>query len=97
LTYVGRKSGKLHRTPVNVFRAAGFLIAITYGRDSEWVRNVMALADASLRLAGSGINFRHLPSCMIPRGGRFAIPVGRPPAHRCERLHATFNLSERLV
>ena len=31
LTHVGRKSGRVHRTPVNVFRAPeGFLIALTY-------------------------------------------------------------------
>jgi hypothetical protein len=30
VTHVGRKSGKLHRTPVNVFRAPGeFFIALT--------------------------------------------------------------------
>jgi hypothetical protein len=40
VTHVGRKSGKVYRTPVNVFRAPeGFLIALTYGRESEWVRN----------------------------------------------------------
>ena len=51
LTHVGRKSGRVYRTPVNVFRAPeGFLIALTYGRESEWVKNVLA-ADASLRLA----------------------------------------------
>src|SRR6202040_28441 len=43
LTHVGRKSGRVYRTPVNVFRAPqGFLIALTYGRDSEWVKNVVA-------------------------------------------------------
>src|SRR5712692_4120219 len=42
LTHVGRKSGRVYRTPVNVFRAPeGFLIALTYGRESEWVRNVV--------------------------------------------------------
>ena len=44
LTHVGRKSGKVYRTPVNVFRAPeGFLIALTYGRESEWVKNVLAV------------------------------------------------------
>jgi deazaflavin-dependent oxidoreductase (nitroreductase family) len=39
----GRKSGRVYRTPVNVFRAEdGFLIALTYGRRSEWVQNVLA-------------------------------------------------------
>jgi deazaflavin-dependent oxidoreductase (nitroreductase family) len=46
---VGRKSGKLYRTPVNVFRKpGGFLIALTYGRDSGWVRNVLAARGCEL-------------------------------------------------
>jgi deazaflavin-dependent oxidoreductase (nitroreductase family) len=49
LTHVGRKSGKLYRTPVNVFRATeGFLIALTYGRESEWVRNVLVAGGCEL-------------------------------------------------
>lgn len=36
LTHIGRKSGKVYRTPVNVFRAPeGFLITPTYGQGSE--------------------------------------------------------------
>jgi deazaflavin-dependent oxidoreductase (nitroreductase family) len=43
LTNVGRKSGKVYRTPVNVFRAPnGFIIALTYSSQSEWVKNVLA-------------------------------------------------------
>ena len=43
VSHVGRESGRLYRTPVNVFRVPdGFVIALTYGRDSEWVRNVLA-------------------------------------------------------
>src|SRR4029077_1664686 len=46
---VGRKSGRLYRTPVNVFREPdGFLIALTYGRDSGWVRNVVAAGGCEL-------------------------------------------------
>jgi deazaflavin-dependent oxidoreductase (nitroreductase family) len=49
LTYVGRKSGRFHRTPVNVFRAPeGFFIALTYGRNSEWVKNVVAAGGCQL-------------------------------------------------
>jgi len=49
LTHVGRKSGRLYRTPVNVFRAPeGFLIALTYGRESEWVKNVVAAGGCKL-------------------------------------------------
>jgi deazaflavin-dependent oxidoreductase (nitroreductase family) len=49
VTNIGRKSGKLYRTPVNVFRKPdGFLIALTYGRDSGWVRNVLAAGGCRL-------------------------------------------------
>jgi deazaflavin-dependent oxidoreductase (nitroreductase family) len=53
LTHVGRKSAKVYRTPVNVFRAPeGFLIALTYGRESEWVRNVIAAGGCKLETRG---------------------------------------------
>src|SRR4030081_2516105 len=53
LTHVGRKSGRVYRTPVNVFRAPeGFLIALTYGRESEWVRNVLAAGGCELETRG---------------------------------------------
>jgi hypothetical protein len=43
VTHIGRKSAKVYRTPVNVFRATDrFLIALTYSSQSEWVRNVLA-------------------------------------------------------
>jgi deazaflavin-dependent oxidoreductase (nitroreductase family) len=49
LTHVGRKSGRVYRTPVNVFRAPnGFLIALTYGRESEWVKNVLTAGGCRL-------------------------------------------------
>jgi len=53
VTHVGRRSGRLYRTPVNVFRESdGFLIALTYGRDSEWVRNVLAAGGCQLETRG---------------------------------------------
>jgi deazaflavin-dependent oxidoreductase (nitroreductase family) len=43
LTHMGRKSGKVYRTPVNVFRAPNeFIIALTYSSQCEWVKNVLA-------------------------------------------------------
>jgi len=53
LTHAGRKSGKLYRTPVNVFRSSEkFLIALTYGRDSEWIKNVLAAGGCQLKTRG---------------------------------------------
>jgi deazaflavin-dependent oxidoreductase (nitroreductase family) len=53
VTNVGRKSGRLYRTPVNVFRESnGFLIALTYGRDSGWVKNILAAGGCELETRG---------------------------------------------
>lgn len=39
----GRRSGRSYRTPVNVFRQPrGYVVALTYGPDSDWVKNVVA-------------------------------------------------------
>jgi deazaflavin-dependent oxidoreductase (nitroreductase family) len=43
VTHVGRQSGRTYRTPVNVFRDGDrYVFALTYGKDSDWVRNVIA-------------------------------------------------------
>jgi deazaflavin-dependent oxidoreductase (nitroreductase family) len=53
LTHVGRKSGKVYRTPINVFRASnGFVIALTYSSQSEWVKNVLAAGGCELKTRG---------------------------------------------
>lgn len=53
ITSVGRRSGKRYRTPVNVFqRNDGFVIALTYGRESGWVKNVLANGGCQLETRG---------------------------------------------
>jgi deazaflavin-dependent oxidoreductase (nitroreductase family) len=53
VTSVGRTTGRLYRTPVNVFRRPdGLLIALTYGRDSGWVKNVLAAGGCQLETHG---------------------------------------------
>jgi deazaflavin-dependent oxidoreductase (nitroreductase family) len=45
----GRKSGHQFQTPVNVFSAAGgYVIALTYGAESDWVKNVLAAGGCEL-------------------------------------------------
>ena len=49
MTHRGRKSGKLYRTPIMAFPSdGGFLIALTYGSDSDWLRNVIAEGGGTL-------------------------------------------------
>ncbi|RZK93707.1 MAG: nitroreductase family deazaflavin-dependent oxidoreductase [Rhodococcus sp. (in: high G+C Gram-positive bacteria)] len=45
----GRKSGKAYRTPVNVFVVDGrYRFALTYGAQSDWVRNVVAAGGCTI-------------------------------------------------
>jgi deazaflavin-dependent oxidoreductase (nitroreductase family) len=76
LTHVGRKSGKVYRTPVNVFRAPeGFLVALTYGRDSEWVRNVVAAGGCKLETRGVQYQLSSPTIVHDPTRRRFPVPV----------------------
>lgn len=46
----GRKSGKVYSTPVNIFKVDdGFVIALTYGSDVDWLKNVLAAAGCTVR------------------------------------------------
>ena len=76
LTHVGRKSGRVYRTPVNVFRAPeGFLIALTYGRESEWVRNVVAAGACKLETRCVQYQLSSPTIVHDPTRRRFPIPV----------------------
>jgi deazaflavin-dependent oxidoreductase (nitroreductase family) len=53
IVHVGRKTQRVHRTPVLIFRQGKhFVIALTYGRESEWVRNVIAQNGCALETQG---------------------------------------------
>jgi len=49
----GRRSGKEYQTPVNVFATDdGYVLALTYGPDTDWVKNVVAAGGCELRTGG---------------------------------------------
>lgn len=49
LTHQGRRSGRTYRTPLVVFRTEdGYVVALTYGPDADWVRNVLAAGHCRL-------------------------------------------------
>lgn len=53
LTHVGRRTGREHTVVVNVFRAgAGYRVALTYGREADWVRNVVAAGGCTVTTRG---------------------------------------------
>ena len=49
ITHTGRTSGKTYRTPVMVFRSRNrWVIALTYGRDVQWLKNIIATGEGEL-------------------------------------------------
>ena len=53
VNHLGRKSGRAYRTPVNAFRTdEGYIIALTYGAQSDWVKNVLAAGSCELQTRG---------------------------------------------
>jgi deazaflavin-dependent oxidoreductase (nitroreductase family) len=47
--HVGRKSGRAYATPVDVIPTrTGFLIALPYGTQADWLRNVLAAGSAAV-------------------------------------------------
>ncbi len=76
ITHVGRKSGRVYRTPVNVFQAPnGFLVALTYGRESEWVKNVLAAGRCKLETRGQRHHLTAPTLIHDPTRQRFPFPV----------------------
>src|SRR5712692_5869519 len=53
VVHLGRLTHRQYRTPVNVFRRpGGFVIALTYGPNADWVRNVLANGGCELEYRG---------------------------------------------
>ena len=56
VTHVGRRSGRTYQTPVNMFRdGERYVIALTYGADTQWVKNVMAAGGCDVRTNGTTV------------------------------------------
>jgi deazaflavin-dependent oxidoreductase (nitroreductase family) len=53
LTHVGRASGRVYHTPINVFRRGDhYLFALTYGSNVDWVKNVVAAGGCDMQTRG---------------------------------------------
>jgi deazaflavin-dependent oxidoreductase (nitroreductase family) len=57
VTHVGRRSGREYSNPVNLYHSGDrYVIALTYGADSQWVRNVLAAGEARVLTRGRRIH-----------------------------------------
>lgn len=58
----GRRSGRVYETPVNVFPTpTRIVIALTYGADTDWLKNVLAAGECELQTRGRWVH------CTEPR------------------------------
>ncbi|CCF64116.1 nitroreductase family deazaflavin-dependent oxidoreductase [Nocardia cyriacigeorgica] len=56
VVHKGRKSGRTYRTPVLLFADGHeYRIALTYGRDVDWVKNVVAAGDFAVETHGQTV------------------------------------------
>jgi deazaflavin-dependent oxidoreductase (nitroreductase family) len=75
--HTGRRSGRAYRTPVNVFRAPdGYVIALTYGSDTDWVKNVVEAGGCSLMVRGRRVRLSD-PRIVTDEDRRPAPPIVR--------------------
>jgi deazaflavin-dependent oxidoreductase (nitroreductase family) len=78
ISHRGRRSGRVFHTPVNVFRQRdGLLVALTYGPQSDWVRNVLAAGGCTLETRGHTLRLRN-PRILHDPTHRAVPPILRP-------------------
>lgn len=89
VVHTGRKTHRQYRTPVFVFRRGDrFVIALTYGRESRWVHNVLAQGGCDLETQGRIL--RLTGPHLFHDDDRRAVPA----LHR--RILGVFNVSDFL-
>jgi deazaflavin-dependent oxidoreductase (nitroreductase family) len=72
--HIGRRSRRQYRTPVNVFRRGDrFIFALTYGLNSDWVRNVLAEGGCALETRGRTLRLSR--PRLFHDESRYAVPA----------------------
>jgi deazaflavin-dependent oxidoreductase (nitroreductase family) len=76
LVYVGRRSGRTYRTPMNVFRHGDeYVFALTYGSDVQWVKNVLAAGGCELETMGRKVRLIDPRLFVDPKQRLMPLPV----------------------
>jgi deazaflavin-dependent oxidoreductase (nitroreductase family) len=75
--HVGRRSGTERTTPVTLFKDGDdYVIALTYGRDSQWVKNVLAAGEFDVVTRGRRVTLtapRIVQAARVPAGVRHVL------------------------
>jgi deazaflavin-dependent oxidoreductase (nitroreductase family) len=91
----GRSSGREHGTPVWMFHRGGrYVVALTYGSDSDWVKNVVSAGGCRIRRLGRGFAVGS-PRLVRSRSGRGLVPAPIGLVLRAMGVHDFLLLDER--
>jgi deazaflavin-dependent oxidoreductase (nitroreductase family) len=91
----GRRSGRRYRTPVLAFGAdGGYLVALLYGADRDWVRNVVAAGGCTIERGGRRVEVAD-PRMLDADAGMALVPPPMRPALRLLRVRRFLRLSAR--
>ena len=89
----GRRSGRRYRTPVlAVGTDGGYLVALFYGADRDWVRNVLTAGSCSLERGGQRVELTD-PRMLDVGDGMALVPAPMRPALRLLRVTRVLRLS----
>ena len=89
--HVGRTSGRRYDTPVVAAPAGdGFVIALPYGPNTDWLKNVLTAGRATIRFKGASHDVDH-PELVDLR------QVDQLFAPKEQRLHRQFRVRDALV
>lgn len=78
LHHVGRTSGRAYSIPINVFREGNdYILALTYGADTDWVKNVLAAGGCEIVTRGRRIRLTN-PRITTDTRRHWAPPLARP-------------------
>jgi deazaflavin-dependent oxidoreductase (nitroreductase family) len=92
----GRTSGRRYETPVNVFRLpGGYVIALTYGAEAQWVKNVMSAGGCELVVRGR--RTRLVAPEIIRDDEQHLVPAAVRPLLRFMRVSEFLRLDARVT
>ena len=86
--HIGRKSGRPYETPVIAHAVGdGFIIALPYGDDVDWCRNILAAGGCTI--TRGGVEHRvEVPEILDPSRALSELPRALPVVFRLFGLHA---------
>jgi deazaflavin-dependent oxidoreductase (nitroreductase family) len=95
LVHRGRASGRSYRTPVNAFPVPdGFIVALTYGPATDWVRNVLAAGGCDMVHRGRRVKLT-APRLVGRVEGRSLVPAPLRPLLELLEVDSFLRLERR--